>query len=66
VSASKEFYNEKVQLNASDRIPCRKRLYKGEQEKQQVVKIYHELTDDFGNPLRNSKTFNLREQHENV
>jgi len=30
--------------------------------KENVVKIYHELTDSFGHPLRSSKTFNLKEK----
>ena len=31
---------------------------------QNVIKIYHELTDSFGNPLRNSKTFNLKDKQD--
>lgn len=26
-----------------------------------IVKIYHEMTDDFGKVLRDSKTFNLKD-----
>lgn len=51
-----------IHANASERIPNRKRPMNQVQNADiNVVKIYHELTDDFGNMLRDSKTFNLKD-----
>ena len=53
---------EMIHANASERIPNRKRPMNPVQNADMnVVKIYHELTDDFGNMLRDSKTFNLKD-----
>lgn len=55
-------YKDRVELHASDLIPQRKRGIQAGVSEEKVVKIYHELTDSFGNPLKSSKTFNLKEK----
>ena len=56
-------FSSKIEARPSEKIPARKR---GGIEsgivKDNVVKIYHELTDSFGNPLKTSKTFSLEEK----
>lgn len=58
----KSGYHERVELHTSDLIPSKKRGIQAGIAEESVVKIYHELTDSFGNPLKSSKTFNLKDK----
>ena len=55
-------HTDRIELYSTDKIPMRKRGIEAGISRENVVKIYHELTDSFGNPLRNSKTFNLKDK----
>ena len=49
---------------ASDKIPDRRQRsgFRGGIAEENVVKVYHELSDAFGNPLTSSRTFNSKER----
>lgn len=54
---------EPTEIFAGDKIPHRGHDIRGINSKPDanVVKIYHEMTDDFGNVIRDARTFDLKD-----
>ena len=52
-----------MEINPTDRIPMMSQDIRGINNRPEtnVVKIYHEMTDDFGNIIRDQRTFNMKD-----